>query len=108
MEDHHSLESRMRSYIRGNGIIATLTLVAFALISPSTQPRRYDVIPKVENIQSGYVSPNRIGIVIDDFDKTDRKGIPETYIKIDGKLYGLIYNEEGKPELLETGISHKK
>lgn len=58
-------------------------------------------IPKVEAVQERYINPSNLEITCEDNDKSDRKGLPETYIRIkEGKgkgRYLLRYSEKGIP-----------
>lgn len=55
-------------------------------------------IPKIDSVQPNYIAPSQIQIKCEDLDKSDGRGLRETYIKVNGKFYGLKYNE-GRPEI---------
>lgn len=58
----------------------------------------------VHKVEQGYVIPNKLEIVVEDLDKRDGKGIPETYLKYDGKSYALTLDEQGNPRIREYEI----
>ncbi|MBU2052842.1 MAG: hypothetical protein ABIJ14_03045 [Nanoarchaeota archaeon] len=53
----------------------------------------------IHEIQQEYVVPNKLEIIVEDLDKTDGKGIPETYLKYNEKSYALTLDEQGKPRI---------
>ena len=53
--------------------------------------RHLNEIPHQSYIQSPYIAPSKIEIICEDLDKSDGKGLPETYLKVDGKRYALHY-----------------
>lgn len=53
----------------------------------------------VDKVQVGYVIPNRLEIIVKDLDKQDGTGIPETYLKYDGKTYALTLDKQGNPRI---------
>ena len=63
----------------------------------------HNEIPHVDEVQKGFIAPSKIEIKVQDLDKTDEKGLKETYFKLtEGNHtddYVLIYNEYGKPEI---------
>lgn len=54
-------------------------------------------VPDIKQVQQGYIAPSKLEIECEDIDKSDGKGLPETYIKIDGTSYVLRYDSLGNP-----------
>jgi len=63
---------------------------------------KYNAIPKTEQVQQGYVAPNKIKIECKNWDTTD--SLPETYMKIGGKSYILREDSLGKPIISDYEI----
>ncbi len=63
------------------------------------------LIGNQSKVQQEYIAPSRIEVVCKDLDKSDKKGLPETMIKIGNKLYPLK-EINGNPTLLE-GITYE-
>jgi|SRR3989344_6696393 len=55
-----------------------------------------------QQVQQGFIPKNNLEIRTIDLDKTDRKGIPETYIQIDETLYELRYDEQQRPTISQN------
>lgn len=60
---------------------------------------RSNYIPRVKEVQSGYVSPLDLKIRCENLDKSDGK--PETFIDIGNKSYILMYNSDNNPTIME-------
>ena len=63
--------------------------------------RSSNYIPKVKEVQSGYVSPLDIKVRCEDLDKSDGNGLPETYFDIRDKSYILMFDSDNTPRLME-------
>lgn len=53
--------------------------------------------PATDNVQQGYVIPNKLEIKVGDKDKTDGKNIPETYLDYNENSYVFVLDEKGIP-----------
>ncbi|MFH1636879.1 MAG: hypothetical protein ABIB71_00465 [Candidatus Woesearchaeota archaeon] len=62
----------------------------------------------VHKVQQGYVVPNKLEIIVEDLDKRDGEGVPETYLKYDGKSYVLILDEQGNPRIQDYEFRPKE
>lgn len=65
------------------------------------------LIPKTE-VERQCVEPNDISIIVENFDKSDGKGIPETYLMVGNKRYEMIYDSTKIVKLLETEFTAPK
>lgn len=59
-------------------------------------------------IQTGYVNPRDVKIDWEDKDKSDGKGLPETYIDIGTNSYAFHYDTNGRPTLTPYRVIPQK
>jgi len=59
-----------------------------------TAHKRSNFIPKENEVQAGYVVPNKLEIKLEDLDQNGEK---ETIMRYDGKAYLLRLDSDGKP-----------
>ena len=56
----------------------------------------FNSIPKTDNVQSGFVVPSKLEILLED---NDHNGEDETIMQYDGKKYLLTVDDQGKPKV---------
>ena len=71
-----------RVFLFGMGVSLGAVALAYSLCVSS-------VIPKVNNVQEGFVPPSKIEVILKD---TDGDGKKETYLKIDGREIPVKYD----------------
>lgn len=82
----------------GCGFLAVLagSVVYGAMFLKEIYQKEKRLIPRAENIQQGFASPNKLEILARD---VDHNGQPELYLKYDGVEYLLMLNANGIPEI---------
>jgi hypothetical protein len=84
------------------GVLVPMILGGLAgFFASRTFTTQSNYIPKADKVQDGYVAPNSLEVTLQDLDNNGEK---ETIVKVDGKPYLLMYDEQKRPQLVSYEV----
>ncbi len=93
MVDFKKLRDDIRDNLHVKSMVFGIAIGLVASLYTSCRMEKYpflNYVPSETNVQHGYIAPSDIEVICEDY---DNNVAPETYLKVHGKLYPLVWDK---------------